>query len=422
MLSKRNNELLTRVGPGTPMGELFRRYWIPALISEEIPEPDCPPARVRLLGEDLVAFRDSEGRIGLIAERCSHRQASLYFGRNEECGLRCVYHGWKYDVEGKVVDTPAEPAASRLKQRIHHPAYPTREVNGVVFAYMGPADKMPVVPNYDWLTLPASHVGVTKFRLDCNYLQALEGDCDTSHASFLHRGNQSQGLAPPDDEMPLYTVEPTWCGLKATALRSAGPDRVTAAVGTFGMPFVATVATGQMTDGEIDGYLAVYQVPADDEHTTRYNFRFLRSRSIDDPWLIGHDSCQVGPDYQFIANAQNGWLIDRADQRTRSYTGIEGTTTQDAAVTWSMGPIMDRSRENLGVSDIYVLALRKYLLDAVKRNRPGSDPPGVVFDSASNDYSAVRSTRTFIAGEAKERLWRRPRGRLAELPTPVRTA
>lgn len=404
MLSKRDNELLTRVSAGTPMGTLLRRYWTPALLSEEIPEPDSPPVRVRLLGEDLVAFRDTDGRIGLLAERCSHRQASLFFGRNEECGLRCVYHGWKYDFEGHVVDTPAEPSDSRLKEKIHHAAYPTIERNGVVFTYMGPREKMPVLPNYDWLALPAEHVGVTKFLLDCNYLQALEGDCDTSHASYLHRGN-SGGLATPEDVAPLYTVEPTWCGLKATALRQAG-DRVTSAVGTFGMPFVATVATGQFRDGEMDGYLAVYQVPADDEHTTRYNFRFLTSGPISDPWLIGHDGNQVGTDYRFLSNPDNGWRIDRERQRTGSYTGIDGTTTQDAAVTWSMGAIVDRSRENLGVSDIYVAALRRFLLDAVKGFQKGIEPPGLSFDSDQNDYSAVQSTRSVLNGEAKERVWR----------------
>lgn len=408
MLAKRDNELLTRVSPGTPMGNLFRRYWLPALLTEEIPEPDCPPVRVRLLGEDLVAFRDTEDRIGLLGERCAHRQASLFFGRNEECGLRCVYHGWKYDFEGHVVDTPAEPASSRLKEKIRHRAYPCIEANGVIFTYMGPRDHMPVFPSYEWLTLPSSQVGVTKFLLDCNYLQALEGDCDTSHASYLHRGNQGQGLAMPDDGAPLYAVERTWCGLKATALRQTG-ERVTAAVGTFGMPFIATVATGQMRNGEMDGYLAVYQVPADDEHTTRYNFRFLFSGPIQDPWLIGHDRRQVGTDYRFLANQSNGWRIDREAQKTRSYTGIEGTTSQDAAVTWSMGSLVDRTRENLGVSDIYVVGLRRFLLDAVKGFQKGAEPPGVAYDESRNDYSAVRSTRTMLSAEDKEEFWRQLR-------------
>ena len=148
MLSREDNELVTQVGPGTALGKLFRRYWIPALLCEEIPTPDCPPVRVRLLGEDLVAFRDSQGRVGLLDELCSHRRASLFFARNEECGLRCVYHGWKYDVEGNVLETPAEPPGSQLRFKVHHTAYPCRETAGMIFAYMGPKAEMPVFQDF----------------------------------------------------------------------------------------------------------------------------------------------------------------------------------------------------------------------------------------------------------------------------------
>ena len=172
MLPKEQNELLTRTGPGTPMGELMRRYWIPALLLEEIPEPDSPPVRVRLLGEELVAFRDSEGRIGLLDEHCAHRGASLYFGRNEECGLRCIYHGWKYDVDGNVLDTPAEPPGSDFKKKIRQTAYPTREAAGVIYAYLGPRDKMPLFPNYEWTQVPLNQTYVTKCLLECNYLDS----------------------------------------------------------------------------------------------------------------------------------------------------------------------------------------------------------------------------------------------------------
>src|ERR1043166_1372269 len=162
MLSTEENELLTRTGPGTPMGQMIRRYWIPALLSEELPEPDCPPVRIRLLSEDLVAFRDSKGRIGLLDEHCSHRGTSLFYGRNEDCGLRCIYHGWKYDVEGNVVDTPAEPKESTFKSRLRHPAYPTKEAGGIVFAYMGPRGKQPLFPNHVWNDLPTGHTRASK--------------------------------------------------------------------------------------------------------------------------------------------------------------------------------------------------------------------------------------------------------------------
>ena len=178
MLSREENEILTRVGASTPMGELMRRYWIPALLSEEIPAPDCPPVRVRLLGEDLVAFRDSHGRIGLLGEHCAHRGTSLFFGRNEECGLRCVYHGWKYDVDGNVLDTPAEPAASDFKKKLRHVAYPCKEVARMIFTYMGPAEKQPLIPGYEWFTLAEEQVCPVKSYLECNYLQGIEGDFD----------------------------------------------------------------------------------------------------------------------------------------------------------------------------------------------------------------------------------------------------
>src|SRR5437867_9380804 len=187
MLTPEENELLTRVGPGTPMGEVFRRYWIMAGIAREIPEPDSPPVRVRLLGEDLVMFRDTNGKVGLLAEKCAHRRASLFFGRNEECGLRCIYHGWKYDVDGNILDTPAEPAESMIKHHVKHTAYPCQEANGLVYTYMGPRERMPLLPDLPWITLPSDHVEVTrKMITEGNWLQTQEGNVDSTHSAFLH--------------------------------------------------------------------------------------------------------------------------------------------------------------------------------------------------------------------------------------------
>ena len=189
-----DNEVLTRVGRGTPMGELFRRFWIPALLSEELPGPDCAPVRVKLLNEDLVAFRDSNGKIGLLGEYCSHRRASLFYGRVGECGLTCIYHGWKYDVDGKVMDIPAEPETSNLKDDIRHTSYPCEERNGIVLTYMGPKEKTPLVPNLPWFTMPRDHVVVgSKLFLECNWLQALEGDNDSIHSAYLHRRISGEG-------------------------------------------------------------------------------------------------------------------------------------------------------------------------------------------------------------------------------------
>src|SRR3954452_1057051 len=186
MLSKELNDLLTHTGSATPMGDFLRRYWLPALLSEEIPAPDSPPVQVRILGEELVAYRDTEGRIGLLEEHCLHRGTSLFYGRNEECGLRCIYHGWKYDVDGNILDTPAEPAESRFKDKLHANAYPTHEAAGIVFTYMGPADKQPLFPNYEWALADPATIQVTKSHQDCNYLQGVEGECDSTHLQFLH--------------------------------------------------------------------------------------------------------------------------------------------------------------------------------------------------------------------------------------------
>jgi phenylpropionate dioxygenase-like ring-hydroxylating dioxygenase large terminal subunit len=400
MLSREENELLTRTSSGTRMGELIRRYWIPALLSEEIPGPDCPPVRVRLLGEDLVAFRDSQGRVGLLDEFCSHKRASLFYGRNEECGLRCIYHGWKYDVEGNVVETPAEPADSQLRYKVRHKTYPCHEAAGVVFAYMGPKNKVPLFPNYPWLIVPPNHVIVTKFFLECNYLQALEGDCDTSHTAYLHRGNRGGGvLAPREDPAPTFEVEHTWCGIRAAAIRRIGPDKKNVRVSTFAMPAIGSVPIGKTINGKLDGFLVVYQIPSDDHTTWRYNFRFKRHEPMtaEEHYF---DKIQVGLDYRLIANRGNGYLLDREKQRTTNYTGIEGFATQDACVTESMGSICDRTREHLGASDSYVIALRRFLLKAVRDFQQGIEPPGLVFDPSMNDFSAANCTSVTVAREA----------------------
>ncbi|HEY3116138.1 MAG TPA: Rieske 2Fe-2S domain-containing protein, partial [Chloroflexota bacterium] len=243
MTSKADNELLTRTDAGTPMGELMRRYWIPALLSSEIPSPDCPPVQVRLLGEELVAFRDSDGRIGLLDEHCSHRGTSLFYGRSEECGLRCIYHGWKYDVEGHVLDTPAEPADSNFKSKLRHPSYPTHEINGIVFAYMGPRDKMPLFPNHEWALVDKDHTYVTKAYQECNYLQGLEGECDSAHLSFLHRMFKTNNFSRMDT-VPEYETEDTDFGVRMIATRNAGEGKSYVRVSSFIMPVGSAVPVG----------------------------------------------------------------------------------------------------------------------------------------------------------------------------------
>ncbi|MBO0893202.1 MAG: Rieske 2Fe-2S domain-containing protein, partial [Acidimicrobiales bacterium] len=236
-ITRELNERLVRTGAGTPMGEVFRRYWLPACLSEEIPEPDCPPVRVRLLGEDLLAFRDSAGAIGLVSAYCAHRLAPLFYGRNEECGLRCVYHGWKYDTTGACIDMPSEPPYSRLRLRVSITAYPTYEAGQVVFAYLGPTNEMPPPPDYEWLRVPEGHLWVSKTSEPCNYLQAVEGGIDTAHSSFAHNNDLSntRTLRSLDPHPTLEVDEQPW-GFTYGSIRNITDDRSYLRVYQFLMP------------------------------------------------------------------------------------------------------------------------------------------------------------------------------------------
>ena len=382
MLSREHNELLTRIGPGTPMGELIRRYWIPALLSEEIPTPDCPPVQVRLLGEELVAFRDTEGRIGLLEEHCSHRGTSLFYGRNEQCGLRCIYHGWKYDVEGNVVETPAEPAGSEFKSKLKHKSYPTVEAAGMVFAYLGPRDEAPLFPNYEWTQLPQDQTYVTKALLECNYLQGLEGECDSSHLSFLHRDLRINDVVR---NTPLvYETQDTDFGVRMIAIRSAGPEKQYVRVSSFVMPLSGCVPAGNK---DREGYEVHIYVPANDKQAWRYDFGFKRKRSVDAEEV--HRRKQIGPDYRRVRNQANHYLQDRQLQKTADFTGIEDFLNEDACATETMGPIFDRTREHLGASDKAVIALRKYLINAVNGFQDGREPPHLVRDPERNHFPHV---------------------------------
>jgi phenylpropionate dioxygenase-like ring-hydroxylating dioxygenase large terminal subunit len=395
MLSKEHNNLLTKTGPGTPMGELIRRYWVPALLSEEIPKPDCAPAQVRLLGEELAAFRDSQGRIGLVDEHCAHRGTSLYYGRNEECGLRCIYHGWKFDVEGNVVDAPAEPPPSDFKKKIHITAYPTREAAGIVFAYLGPNSKMPLFPNYEWTQVPQTHTYVTKCLQECNYLQGLEGECDSSHLSFLHRFFSKDGGQPLyfQDSAPAYEVEETDFGVRMVATRKTGPDQHYVRVSSFVMPVAGCVPARD------DGFEIHMFVPADDAHSWRYDLGFKRSGPVQEEEKTDRRSKQIQQGYEKIRNIHNHYLQDREAQRTKNFTGIEGFLGHDSCATETMGPIYDRSQEHLGASDKAVIAVRKFLLSSVKTLQEGKEPPHIVTDPAKNRFPDIDAIAQLIPAE-----------------------
>jgi phthalate 4,5-dioxygenase len=393
MLSREENELITRVGPGTPMGTLMRHYWIPALLSQEITERDGAPARVRLLGEDLVAFRDSRGRVGLLAEHCSHRGTSLYYGRNEECGLRCIYHGWKYDFEGRVLETPAEPTVSTLKDKVRHTAYPCREAAGIVFAYLGPQESIPLLPNYEWMNLPQNHLYVTKSIQDCNYLQGLEGECDSSHLSFLHRAftETKRGGGDPDmygrDGAPKLEGVETDFGVRMISCRNAGDGVTYVRVSNFVMPCHGFVPTGGLK-GNPEGYTIHSHVPVDDEHALRFNIFFRRNRPVSDKekQLEGG----IGTDHIKVRNIHNNYLQDRDEQKHETFTGMgKQFLIHDSCATESMGPIYDRSREHLGTGDTAMIAVRKFLLKSVTTLGTGKEPPHIIRTLEQNDLRHV---------------------------------
>jgi phenylpropionate dioxygenase-like ring-hydroxylating dioxygenase large terminal subunit len=385
MLSKEDNERLTRVGPGTPMGETMRRYWMPALLSWELPEPDGEPVRVRLLGEDLVAFRATDGRVGLLDELCPHRRASLWLGRNEQNGLRCVYHGWKFDVDGHCVEQMNEPRQFCSKVKVT--SYPTCELAGVIWAYMGPRDKQPAPPKYEWTQMASTHRAVSKVVEECNWLQALEGGIDTSHFTILHRAlkkNAKQVGISPDNVgirggAPTLEVDFTDYGYRYYGIRPLGDDIYVRGY-HFVMPFTQLRPPGPDKQ-EVHGH---YWVPIDDENCMVWNFYHsygdeeLGQRESQESSGNAYGSqVDIKNGFRPIRNRSNNWMIDRQMQKTETYTGITGINQQDRAVQESMGRIVDRTKENLGPADRAVVATRKLLLEAVDAVQRNEDPPGV---------------------------------------------
>lgn len=409
MLSREENELVTRVGPGTPMGEVMRRYWIPALLSRELPAPDGPPARVKLLGEELVAFRDSEGRIGLLEEHCPHRLASLFLGRNEERGLRCVFHGWKFDVNGNCVDMPNEPLESRFKEKVRTKSYPTLEQGGAVWAYMGPQEKMPAPPGMEWTRAPESHRFISKTIEYCNYLQAVEGGIDTVHSSFLHNNDLSNKKHfKRVDTAPRLEVERTAYGFRYAGIRDVREIGLYVRIYHFVLPFhqfrshMINWEAGDGTQVPLPTLQGHMWVPMDDENTMVYNWMLsaAEDRPLTQEYILATEKrLGRGPDGETTVRRRtraNSWLIDREMQRTKTFTGITGLNTQDLAVQESMGPVIDRSREHLGSTDKAITTLRRILLEVVRDFRQGKNPIG----ADPTTFRGVRPTDLMIPKDA----------------------
>ena len=389
MLTREENELLTKTGPGTPMGEFMRRYWIPALLSEELPEPDCEPKHIKLLGEDLVAFRDTSGRVGLLEEYCPHRGVSLAYGRNEEGGLRCIYHGWKLDVEGRILETPAEPPDSKFKDRIKHRAYATREIADVVWAYMGPPDKIPVFPEFEWTKAPKAHRDVCKVFTECNYLQGVEGSIDSSHLNYLH---SSEFRPPSTDRAPQFEEpEDTPYGYRYAAIRRPDKDPEKASyvrISHFVAPFHVLIPPQR--SGQEDLMTHQAWVPVDDEHHHFFGFSFNRNG----PYTRDYTAqFKLDADYRPARNRRNKHLQDRTAMKAGNYTGIEGIRSQDIVITESAMPIIDRTKVNLGTADKAIFWMRCRMINAVRAFMAGSEPIGL---DPSIQHSRIRSEEKVV--------------------------
>ena len=395
MLTAEENDFLTQTGPDTPMGQYFRRFWQPVALSEELPERDGPPKKVTVMGEELVLFRDTEGRVGLLDRRCPHRGADLYYGRNEECGLRCVYHGWKFDVEGKGVDLANVPPGVRMHEEMRVLAYPTQEAGEMIWAYMGPPaeelpqGKLPELPDFEFIYMDPAKRYVTKQLMECNWAQAMEGDLDGAHFSFLHVPAPSvkanhHDFAPVDekrlnwirnDPIPRFDILEHEVGFVVGWERDADGEsywRMT----QFSLP---AAGTGPSTmPGET--YYGFSLVPVDDISCWMYCYAWNPDRNLGNEEreklaTVGHGIiAEVDENYMPVRNRSNDYMIDREVQKNVSYTGVQGLAEQDIMVQQSQGFIADRTRETLTQTDGCVVKFRRMVMEDAKRLADGEEP------------------------------------------------
>jgi phenylpropionate dioxygenase-like ring-hydroxylating dioxygenase large terminal subunit len=394
---------LTRVGPGTVMGEFMRQYWIPAALSSEV-TADGDPMRLLLLGEKLVAFRDSSGRVGILDHRCPHRCASLFLGRNEENGIRCVYHGWKFDAEGRCLDMPNMPAERDYKDKVHAKAYRTAERNGLIWVFMGDQKNIPPLPNIEANLIGNSEIWC--LQRSCNWLQALEGDIDTSHVGFLHVGSLEPDDLDEDHPMrptvinraPEYEVRNTEWGAMYGGYRANDDGQRSWRVAHFMFPFWTQTPNARFATRAI----ARAWVPMDDEHSMLFdisggvdegNPAYISKRKTGEPLFEKFHYARRTTDWYGRWKCRDGehndWGIDRDSQRNGvQFTGIANITIQDQAVTESMGPITDHAHEHLSPSDQMVSRTRRTLLTAARAYRDKGTLP-----SASRDPNVYMGAR-----------------------------
>jgi len=377
-----DNDLLTLTGPNAPAGDLLRRYWQPVALREEI--KNGVPIPVKLLGEDLVLFRDESGQLGLLGLHCSHRCADLSYGRIENGGLRCLYHGWLYDVAGRCIETPGEPANSLLKETIRHTSYPCHEAAGTIFAYLGP-DEPPLFPKYHFITAKSSQVYQSKVYQRCNYLQANEGNIDPVHLSFLHsfkrpiadrKGDYGAAQASViKDNRPNIEIERTRFGLRIFTRRHMGGGKTYLRVTNYVVPNLSFFAGNDQSYGE-GGYTVHWHVPIDDESHWRFEFYYHSAKPLDKNGMRARARMGIGEHFLPLRNAENRYLQDREEMKETSYSGMgESFVCHDTFAVESPGAIHDRSRESLGTTDIAITAARRIMADAIQKLAKGDPPP-----------------------------------------------
>jgi phenylpropionate dioxygenase-like ring-hydroxylating dioxygenase large terminal subunit len=393
------------------MGNLMRRFWQPVGLSEEL--KDDIPLSVRLLGEDLALFRDEQGRVGLLGLRCSHRGVDLSYGRVEDGGLRCIYHGWLYDVHGNCLEQPGEPKGSDFHNKVRHPAYPCQELGGIIFTYMGPGDP-PLFPKYEAMIAPETQRFVTKVFSDSSYLNSLEGNLDPVHVSFLHKqiredeeivrlrryaikGTESTiNQAWQTDVSPSIEPWRTEFGIRQVALRQLGPDKTYLRISSWILPNIIT-APGSTAS---DGYSLAWHVPIDDTHSWRYSVQYRRSGPLDREGLAKLYKAEVGPDYKPLRNRTNCYLQDREQMKKEWAAGFgPSIIIQDVAVTDLQGEIQDRTQEQLGYTDKMLTAARRMMLTALRELEAGREPPHVLRSGSGQFPHPVVVSEVFPSSE-----------------------
>jgi len=395
------NEQLTRVGPGTPMGRLLREYWMPVMRSARLSEPGGAPVAVELLGEKYVIFRADDGRLGCFAEACPHRGASLTLARNEDCALRCIYHGWKFSVTGEVLETPSEPAElTRFPSRVTLPHHPVTEAGGVIWVWTGGTGRTaPPPPAFAFTKLPPEHVYGIVATVECNWLQGVEADIDSAHVGLLHQTEARAGALRDllDDRAPRDEIDEQPYGLRFASIRTLSSGDQLVRVKPFAMPWYTVVP--ELPSGD---RLWHAWVPINDHRTVMWYLWYNEDRPVAPAVFadqFGLDLDTLNPDdIREGFSAANAWGQDRREMRgNRSFSGIRGLVLQDIAVQESMGPIVDRTRENPGRSDTGIVATRRYLLNVLKQFEDGGTPPGL---SSDGDYGAVRSAELTVPAGA----------------------